>query len=131
MAYWNQKDQTEWNADDEALKIIFALKAEYIDLAKNVTDEESIEALYSLLRVFYGEAKAAFNPEERKFYDKRINNLERIRAGYLSDGYWDDEEIAKFNHELRDFYEEVCIALTEHGAYLRKRADPSKAALQK
>lgn len=128
---WEQSGQTEWNADDEACRMIFALKAEFVNLAQDIKDEYDIERLYNLLLTFWGEAKAALDIHEREEYDGKIEDLEVIRANCLADGHWSDEEISKFNKALRTFYEEVCISLTEHGVYFRKRPDPRKAALRK
>jgi len=104
--------KSEWNVDDEVLKMVCLLKFKYLWHIENW----ELEKAYWTLRLLDSEISPALGEEEQKEINNAIIELEKIRKGTIT-----KSEEGPFYSILDSVYKKMNTYMIEAGWYFRRK----------
>lgn len=107
-----EKQKSEWNVDDEVLKMVCTLKFKFLYHIENW----ELEKAYWTLRLLDAEISPALKEAEQEIINKMINELEEIRKDSIT-----KEEEGKFYSVLNEAYKKMNAFMIEAGWYFRRK----------
>jgi len=112
MAYEEKEQKSEWNVDDEVLKMVCSLKFKFL----YHIELWELERAYWTLRLLDAEITPALKETEQKEVKESLDELEEIRKDTIT-----KEEEGKFYTILNNVYKKMNSSMIDSGWYFRRK----------